>query len=124
MRALCLVTVSLVLLAGCGSLSQMEKQQYTNLIDQGAEPITDKEPVVAALLNLAPGIGDIYTGHWGVFVLDLLLWPYSAAWAVPQGAITASNMNKHATIAYYTVGPGMGKFNPDSWNPDSSKVKR
>jgi hypothetical protein len=39
-------------------------------------------------------------------VLDLLLWWPSVVWAVPQGAITAGNINKKATIAYYTIGEG------------------
>ena len=33
----------------------------------------------------------------------------SVVWAVPQGVITAKNTNKKATIAHYTVGPGVGQ---------------
>ncbi len=94
------------LLAACQSLSPQEEQQYQNLMAQGAEPIEKKDPVLAAGLNVLPGIGDIYNGEFGAFVLDLLLWFPSIAWAVPQGAVTAGNINKKATIAYYTSGPG------------------
>ncbi|MHC4820341.1 MAG: hypothetical protein ACYTDX_01305 [Planctomycetota bacterium] len=62
----------------------------------------EKTPVLAALLNILPGGGDVYNGEWGAFALDFLLWPLSPVWAIPQGAVTSGNINKKATIAYYT----------------------
>ena len=56
-----------------------------------------------------PGGGDIYNRKWGAFAADLLLWVPSIVWAVPQGYITAEQINKKATIAHYTSGPGRGR---------------
>jgi len=114
------VFILLILLCGigCNSLTSIEEQQYQNLISQGAIPHDPKSPALGALLNILPGIGDIVNGEWGAFALDFLLWPISVIWAIPQGAITASNINKHETIAYYKIGPGKGKYDPN-YCPDS-----
>jgi hypothetical protein len=101
-----LAATALLSCAACNALSPLEQQQYQNLIDQGAEPVEEKNPTLAGGLNLVLGFGDIYNGEWGAFVLDLLLWVPSVVWAVPQGVVTANNINKKATIAYYTVGDG------------------
>jgi len=67
-----------------------------------------KDPVAAACLNILPGIGNFYlaTGTdqgpqvlYGV--LNLLTWPASIVWGVPQGAIDASTINKLETVYYY-----------------------
>ena len=105
---------SVLVCTGCSSLSPIEKQQYENLICQGAEPIVEKKPGVAAVLNVAPGFGDLYNKQYGAFALDFLLWWPSVIWAVPQGAATARNLNKKATIAYYTLGAGKGQFDPST----------
>ena len=96
----------LLTLGACSTLTPLETQQYENLLAQGAEPIQAKNPTTAAALNLLPGFGDIYNGQWDAFGIDLLLWYPSILWAVPQGALTAKNYNKRATIAYYSIGPG------------------
>lgn len=102
-------------LAACQSLSPLEEQQYENLIAQGAEPLTPKSPLAAALLNIGPGFGDLYNlrnwgpgNQWGAFTLDFLLWYLSPIWAIPQAAVTANNINKRATLTYYTIGDGAG----------------
>jgi hypothetical protein len=100
------IAVALLTLGACNTLTPLETQQYENLLAQGAEPVQEKSPTAAAALNLLPGFGDVYTGEWGAFALDFLLWWPSVFWAVPQGALTAQNYNKRATIAYYSIGPG------------------
>lgn len=102
----CLSVVSLFGLAACQGLTAADEIRYVNLLSQGATPVKKKEPLVAAALNLGPGLGDIYTGQWGAFALDFLFWMPSSVWAVPQGYMTAKNINKHATLAHYTVGGG------------------
>jgi len=114
------VLMSVLVGAGCSSLSPVEKHQYENLICQGAEPVVDKKPGVAAALNVLPGIGDLYTKQYGAFALDFLFWWPSVIWAVPQGAVTAGNLNKKATIAYYTLGAGKGQFDANEPCRDSS----
>ena len=94
-----------LLLTGCQSLSQEEQLEYRTLMWKDAEPIQVKNPTTAALLNVLPGIGDIYNEQWGAFCVDFLLWFPSVVWAVPQAAMTAKNINKKATIAYYRANP-------------------
>lgn len=101
-----LTLAAATLAAGCSALTPSEQIRYDGLVREGASPIERKDPTTAAALNVLPGFGDIYTGEWGAFVLDLLLWPVSIVWAVPQGAITAKNINKKYTVAYYENGGG------------------
>lgn len=113
---LCLVTA-------CNSLDPIEEQQYANLIAQGAPPVEKKNPAVAGSLNLILGFGDIYNKEWGAFALDFLLWWPSVVWAIPQGVITAGNINKKATIAYYTIGEGRNQgFDPNKMVAAPPKV--
>jgi hypothetical protein len=103
--ALC---VSILGLTACQSLTVTERQQYDNLISQGAEPIEKKDPAAAAFLNVGPGLGDLYLEQWGVFWLDFLLWYPSVIWAVPQGYVSATNINMRETVVHYTIGKGAG----------------
>lgn len=103
-----------LVLSACNSLSPHEEQQYENLIAQGAEPVVKKKPALAGALNVLPGFGDIYTREWGAFALDFLFWWPSVVWAIPQGVMTAENINKKATIAHYSIGAGSDSgFDPD-----------
>ena len=112
-----------LLLSACNALSPLEKQQYENLISRGAPPIMEKDPALAGLGNVLPGAGDIYTGEWGAFVLDLLFWPFSVAWAVPQGVQTAKNVNMKATVAYYSIGAGRDQgFDVNRSGPPPAKT--
>ncbi|MBI3818646.1 MAG: hypothetical protein HY286_08150 [Planctomycetes bacterium] len=115
-RLLLGITLLAVLIA-CQAPSPSDKGRYQNITRQGYAPVEEKSPLVALLLNILPGVGDIYNSEWGAFALDLLLWPISPIWAVPQGAITASNINKSATVAYYTVGEGR-RFDVKPDEPD------
>ena len=83
---------------GCASVTPSERRQYEGLKAAGA--VNDPyDPTTAALLNILPGGGDVYNGEWGAFVLDLLFWPVSVAWAIPQGAITAGNKNVRDAVS-------------------------
>jgi hypothetical protein len=125
MKRLVLVAAAVVISAACNTLSPIEQQQYENLQEEGAEPVEKKQPAVAGGLNLLIGIGDIYNGEYGAFALDLLLWPYSILWGVPQGVITASNINKKATIAYYTIGQGRNQgYDPNATPSAPPKMRK
>ncbi len=65
----------------------------------GLPKLEPKSPAAAGALNLLPGNGDAYNGEWGAFVCNLLLWPLSVVWGIPEAAVTASNLNKQATWA-------------------------
>ena len=101
--------------SGCVSMSRMDATFYHQAEEAGLDMgIGDiKDPLSAALLNVLPGIGNFYlaTGTeqssqilYGVF--NLLTWPMSIAWGVPQAAIDAKTINRLETIYYY-------RFNPD-----------
>lgn len=110
MRKSALIIIFAFFLGGCASMGSHEKYAYRQIEDVGAPCKTVAEPGTAAALNLFPGFGDIYlatgeganSSNWGAFALDLLLWPISVVWAIPQGAITANEINKIECIGYYT----------------------
>jgi hypothetical protein len=66
--------------------------------------------VTAGALNLLPGIGNFYLGtgnaaessHVLYGVLNLLTWPLSILWGVPEAVIDADNINKREMLYYYT----------------------
>jgi len=99
-----------VLSAGCVSLRTYEKQEYAELERQltgaGLETEKAKDPILAACLNLLPGFGNAYLEQWGPFVGNLLFWPVSCVWGVPQAYIDANTLNKQETLYYYQRGPG------------------
>ncbi len=103
------VLIMVALLSGCASMTKFEADNYRELEDLGAECDKVADPGAAAILNVLPGFGDIYlasgnganSSNWGAFVLDLLFWPVSVVWAIPQGGITATNINKKECVGYY-----------------------
>lgn len=101
----------LVVLTGCISLNSSEKATLTELESYGISSTEHKikQPGVAGILNILPGFGNFYLAsgtdegqQWLFGFLNLLLWPVSVVWAIPEGAIDANTMNKQETIRYYT----------------------
>ena len=109
MKKFTAVLIMVVLLSGCASMSKYETDNYKELEELGAPCEKVAEPGAAAVLNILPGFGDIYlasgnganSSNWGAFVLDLLFWPVSVVWAIPQAGITATNINKKECVGYY-----------------------
>ncbi|MGI5845828.1 MAG: hypothetical protein ACOX7D_01415 [Alphaproteobacteria bacterium] len=102
--------------SGCTSLTRQENNQLRELQSQGVtvdHPIGNYEKpvsgVVAGTLNLLPGFGNFYLGtgnaadssHILYGVLNLLFWPTSILWGVPEAAIDADNINKRELLYYY-----------------------
>ena len=94
----------------CISLSRGEKETLQELKSYGIQGGESecKTPAVAGLLNILPGGGNFYlaygtdeAGQWTVGFLNLLTWPYSVVWGIPQAAIDANTINKKETIYYY-----------------------
>ncbi len=113
-KTACLILCFLV--TGCTHLTNRESLQIRQLQDQGVtvrHPIGDfkppASPVVAAMLNILPGIGNFYLAlgkgaapkqaYCGAF--NLVLWPFSILWGVPQAAIDANTINKREMLYYY-----------------------
>lgn len=106
--------VVVTLLQGCASMGHYEKVRYRELkreLDVAGLPVMEeKDPILAGALNLLPGIGNAYLEQWGPFVANLLFWPISAVWAVPQAVIDANTINKKETIYFYEYGPGKSRL--------------
>jgi hypothetical protein len=117
MKKLTMVIMTyLVALSGCVSLTYQEKQNLAMLKQNGIS--VDRaiggfeEPnsrLVAGLLNILPGVGNFYLalGHGNdsdQFIYgfaNILLWPSSIVWAVPQGAIDAGALNEREMLYHY-----------------------
>ena len=109
--------ITLVLLSGCSSLSYTEKTAIRSLKSQG---ITVEKPVgpweapasagAAGGLNLLPGIGNFYLAsgngaeksHYLYGFLNLLTWPLSIIWGIPEAAIDANTINERELVYFYT----------------------
>lgn len=117
MKKILLSIISIAVLVGCTTLTRQETMQLRELQAQGVtveRPIGNYEkpasPVAAGALNLLPGIGNFYLGlgnaaessHVLYGFLNLLTWPMSIIWSVPEAAIDANNINKREMLYYYT----------------------
>ncbi|MDX9788912.1 MAG: hypothetical protein RBT11_19205 [Desulfobacterales bacterium] len=68
-----------------------------------------KHPAAAGVLNILPGFGNFYlasgtdeSSQWLYGFLNLLSWPVSVVWGIPEAAIDANTINKKETVNYYT----------------------
>lgn len=104
------------LLANCTSLTHAEKTRLQELKSEGItidHPMSHWErpanPVAAGALNILPGFGNFYlaagdAGDSSFYLygfLNLLTWPISVIWGIPEAAIDASTINKRELIFYY-----------------------
>ena len=112
-----LLIAGVMLLSACTSLTMQESQTLRSLKTQGITvdtPIGNWEkpanPAGAGALNLLPGIGNFYLAsgnaaqseHALYGALNLLLWPLSILWGVPEAAADANRINERDLIYYYT----------------------
>lgn len=107
--------VLLLSLASCTTLTTLEKHKIAELEAQGVRVPHEemKNPGVAGGLNVLPGFGNFYLAigtneseQWAYGFINLLLWPISIVWGLPEAAIDADNINKRNTVYYYTYGVG------------------
>jgi len=104
---LLLTLLSALLLTSCSSLNPAEKQQVLKLKSLGIkeDSLGTNSAAVAGVLNLLPGGGNFYLGQTGAGVGNLLFWPISPIWGVPQAMIDAKTINTKETLAYYNYNP-------------------
>lgn len=103
-------------LAACTTLSRQEQLQLQQLKGQGVsidKPVGswDKpaSPATAGLLNVLPGVGNFYLAmgnagespHYLYGFLNLLCWPFSIVWGVPEAVIDADIINQRDLLYYY-----------------------
>ncbi|MDR1497503.1 MAG: hypothetical protein LBS59_03695 [Puniceicoccales bacterium] len=102
-----------IAVAACTQLAPYERQTRDELRGYGI--VAPQEPTnqaVAGILNLFPGFGSFYLaaagneGSHAVFgVVNLLLWPLSVVWAVPDAVISSGNINDRHLVSYYLLNP-------------------
>lgn len=112
-----------IALSGCTSLTHLEQRELQVLRGQGVtvdKPIGSWEKPAnaggAALLNLLPGFGNFYlamgnagdSDHYIYGAANLLLWPISVLWGIPEAAVDAKTINQREMLYYYKFDP-MGK---------------
>lgn len=103
-------------LTGCVSLSYQEKIELMKLQQKGIDATVsangwDKpaSPALAGFLNLFPGFGNFYLGSGdaaegtqiGYGIANLLLWPLSVVWGIPQAYSDADTINKRNLVFFY-----------------------
>lgn len=106
----------LLCLSACTTLTKQEQNELRNLKAQGVtvdRPAGSFErpanPGAAGALNLLPGIGNFYlasgnggdSSHWLYGCLNLITWPFSILWGIPEAAIDANRINERELIYYY-----------------------
>ncbi len=81
-----------VMLSGCMSLTQSEKNAVYELKSYGVNTcdVKVKDPAVAAWLNVLPGGGHVYLASgseekqlWGMACFNLFTYPLSWFWGIP-----------------------------------------
>ena len=111
-----LTLILTVYLTGCVSLSYQEKVELMKLRQKGIDATVSANgwekpasPALAGFLNLLPGVGNFYLGSGnaaegsqiGYGVVNLLLWPLSAAWGIPQAYSDAKTINQRDLVFFY-----------------------
>lgn len=104
-------------LSACTTLTHQEKNTLYSLKAQGItveKPAgnweTPASPAGAGALNLLPGFGNFYlaSGNGGdssqylYGFLNLLTWPISVIWGIPEASIDANRINERELIYFYT----------------------
>lgn len=101
-------------LAGCVTLRSSERYDYRELENRlyavGLESEQTNSPGLAGALNLLPGIGNAYLSQWGLFVVNLITWPISILWGIPQAVTDAKALNAKDTLYFYQFGAGKDKL--------------
>ena len=108
---------AIIVISSCTTLTRQEQNTLRSLKSQGItvdKPIGDWErpanPAGAGALNLLPGFGNFYlasgnggdSSHYLYGFLNLLSWPISIIWGIPEAAIDANHINERELIYYYT----------------------
>lgn len=115
-KKFCSCLIALTLLSSCVSLSRTDERHLAELKGYGItlnNPGDFEKPKsvgAAGALNLFLGFGNFYLGQPGYGVMNLLLWPISIVWGIPQAMIDADTINQKALIDYYNFDPVGKKY--------------
>ena len=106
--------VLVVMLSGCMSLTQSEKNAVYELKSYGVKTcsVKIKDPSVAAWLSLLPGGGYFYlapgseeNGLWGMAFFNVFTYPLSWFWGSPCSYSDAEVLNKKEQVRFYQYSP-------------------
>lgn len=117
MKKIAILSTFCLALSACTSLSYHEQNALRSLNANGIS--VDKpagewkrpaNPAGAGALNLLPGVGNFYLAsgnggdgsHYLYGFLNLLTWPISVVWGIPEAAIDAGTINERELVYYYT----------------------
>jgi len=118
MRNALVVVLSVLLAAsffGCATLSGNDKAKLEEVKACGLSVPHEelKSPGAAGALNILPGFGNFYLAsgtdegsQWAIGFVNLLTWPISVVWGIPEAAIDADVINKKNSVYYYTYKQG------------------
>lgn len=84
MKKISVLVAAVLAMSSCVSITTMQKQDIVDAKINGTY-IEEKNPGLAAGLNVLPGIGDFYNGNVGYGIINLLTWPLSILWAPVGG---------------------------------------
>ena len=116
MKKILAVATAALMLSNCTSLTRQEQTELHLLKGQGVtvdRPVGSWErpasPAGAGALNLLPGFGNFYlasgnggdSSHYLYGAVNLLLWPVSILWGIPEAAVDAGKINEREMLYYY-----------------------
>lgn len=117
MKKIAVLSAFCLALSACTSLSHHEQNTIRSLNSYGIsvdKPAGEWErpasPAGAGALNLLLGFGNFYLasgnggdgGHYLYGFLNLLTWPISVVWGIPEAAIDTETINERELVYYYT----------------------
>lgn len=116
MKKIVLYSLLIFCLPACTSLSYSERTTLRSLESKGISIDKPKgnwerpaNPAGAAMLNLLPGIGNFYlasgnggdSSHYLYGFGNLVTWPVSILWGIPEAAIDADTINQRELVYFY-----------------------
>lgn len=105
-----IILMASCLLMSCAGIKRADMELLSEIEECGYDNREhgEIEAPMAGALNVLPGIGNFYLAAksdedymWLIGILNLVSWPYSIIWAVPEAIIDAKTINKKETIKYY-----------------------
>lgn len=95
-----LFTLFLFVLSSCaGGITREQKREMVAYKAKGMYK-QEKNPMVGALLGGLPGGGSLYAREYGIAIINVLLYPVSAAWDPISGVQGSERINYYATREY------------------------
>lgn len=110
-----LCALLLAVFSGCVTMSRADMNDLREIRELGLPMCPEgvsKDLGLAACLSLTGIGGNIYLAigsdqpaQWAYGFINLLFWPLSVTWALPQSMIDAHTINKLDTLYYYRFDP-------------------